>query len=169
MAALTQRAQGTEESSRATLGRTQSLAEEVSAVGRDITQLEQDLTALDGTVKAQHVQDRQQLGDTTRELAARLDRLETKVTDLERAADARHRLTMKRLSELETDVRQLGDSRFTLQLLHAADMDSTVGALENVENFSAILDGFRKQFSNNTVILSSGDNLRARATLLRGR
>ncbi|MDE2994860.1 MAG: 5'-nucleotidase C-terminal domain-containing protein, partial [Chloroflexota bacterium] len=158
VAALTQRAQGTEESSRATLGRTQSLAEEVSVVGRDITQLEQDLAALDGTVKAQHVQDRQQLGDTTRDLAARLDRLETKVTDLERAADARHRLTMKRLSELETDVRQLGASRFTLQLLHAADMDSTVGALGNVENFSAILDGFRKQFPNNTVILSSGDN-----------
>ncbi len=158
VAALTQRAQGTEESSRATLGRTQSLAEEVSVVGRAITQLEQDLAALDGTVKARHVQDRQQLGDTTRDLAARLDRLETKVTDLERAADARHRLTMERLSELEADVRQLGDSRFTLQLLHAADMDSTVGALGNVENFSAILDGFRKQFPNNTMILSSGDN-----------
>lgn len=155
---LTRRAQGAEESSRATLGRTQSLAEEVSAVRRVVAQLEQDLTALDGTVKAQHVQNRQQLGDTTRDLAARLDRLETKVTDLERAADARHQLTMARLSELEADVRQLGDSRFTLQLLHAADMDSTVGALENVENFSAILDGFRKQFPNNTVILSSGDN-----------
>ena len=156
---LTRRAQGTEESSRATLGRTQSLAEEVSAVGRVVAQLEQDLTALGGTVKAQHAQNRQQLDDTTRDLAARLDRFETKVTDLERAADARHQLTMERLSELETDVRQLGDSHFTLQLLHAADMDSTVGALGNVENFSAILDGFRKQFPNNTVILSAGDNL----------
>lgn len=159
VAALTQRAQGTEESSQATLGRTQSLAEEVSAVGRDITQLEQDLTALDGTVKAQHAQNRQQFGDTTRDLAAQLDRLETKVADLERAADARHRLTMARLGELETDVRQLGEARFTLQLLHAADMDSTVGALGNVENFSAILDGFRKQFPHNTVLLSAGDNL----------
>ena len=159
VAALTQRAQETEESSRATLGRTQSLAEEVSAVGRDITQLEQDLTVLDGTVQAQHAQNRQQFGDTTRDLAAQLDRLEAKVADLERAADARHRLTMARLSELETDVRQLGASRFTLQLLHAADMDSTVGALGNVENFSAILDGFRKQFPHNTVILSAGDNL----------
>ena len=158
VAALTQRAQGTEESSGALLGRTQSLAEEVSAVGRAIMQLEQDLTNLDGTVKVQHVQDRQQFGDTTRDLAARLDRLETKVTDLEHAADARHRLTIERLGELETDVRQLGESRFTLQLLHAADMDSTVGALGNVENFSAILDGFRKQFPNNTVTLSAGDN-----------
>ncbi len=47
---------------------------------------------------------------------------------------------------------------FTLQLLHAADMDSAAGALENVENFSAMLDGFRRQFPNNTLVLSSGDN-----------
>ncbi len=47
---------------------------------------------------------------------------------------------------------------FTLQLLHAADMDSAVGALENVENFSAMLDGFRAQFPDNTLVLSSGDN-----------
>ena len=47
---------------------------------------------------------------------------------------------------------------FTLQLLHAADMDGTTGALSNVENFSAILDGFRKQFPNNNLVLSSGDN-----------
>ena len=47
---------------------------------------------------------------------------------------------------------------FTLQLLHAADMDGTTGALTNVENFSAILDGFRRQFPDNTLVLSSGDN-----------
>lgn len=52
----------------------------------------------------------------------------------------------------------LDSSAFTLQLLHAADMDGTTGALENVENFSAILDGFRAQFPNNTLVLSSGDN-----------
>ena len=158
LAGLTRRAQGTEESSRATLSRTQSLAEEVSAVGQAVAQLEQDLTGLDGAVEAQHVLDGEQLDDTTRELTARLDRLETKVGALERAADARHRLTMERLGDLEADVRQLGESRFTLQLLHGADMDSTVGALGNVENFSAILDAFRRQFRNNTVILSSGDN-----------
>ena len=50
------------------------------------------------------------------------------------------------------------EKRFTLQLLHASDMDSSVGALDNVENFSAILDGFRAQFPNNTLVLSSGDN-----------
>ena len=47
---------------------------------------------------------------------------------------------------------------FTLQLLHAADMDGTTGALSNVENFSAILDGFRRQFPESTLVLSSGDN-----------
>ena len=47
---------------------------------------------------------------------------------------------------------------FTLQLLHAADMDGSAGALENVENFSAILAGFRSQFPDNTLVLSSGDN-----------
>ena len=140
LADLTRRAQGTEESSRATLSRTQSLAEEVSAVGQAVAQLEQDLTGLDGAVEAQHVLDGEQLDDTTRELTARLGRLETEVGDL------------------EADVRQLGESRFTLQLLHAADMDSTVGALGNVENFSAILDAFRRQFPSNTVILNSGDN-----------
>ncbi|MYA61211.1 MAG: bifunctional metallophosphatase/5'-nucleotidase [Dehalococcoidia bacterium] len=50
------------------------------------------------------------------------------------------------------------EKRFTLQLLHASDMDNSVGALDNVENFSAILEGFRAQFQNNTLIVSSGDN-----------
>ena len=50
------------------------------------------------------------------------------------------------------------EKRFTLQLLHASDMDSSVGALDNVENFSAILDGFRGQFPQNTLVVSSGDN-----------
>ncbi len=49
-------------------------------------------------------------------------------------------------------------SSFTLQLLHAGDMDGSTGALSNVENFSAILDGFRRQFPDNTLVLSSGDN-----------
>ena len=53
---------------------------------------------------------------------------------------------------------QPAEPTFTLQLLHAADMDGAAGALENVENFSAILDGFRSQFPRNTIVLSSGDN-----------
>ncbi len=47
---------------------------------------------------------------------------------------------------------------FILQLLHASDIDGGTGALSNVENFSAILDGFRRQFPDNTLVVSSGDN-----------
>ena len=50
------------------------------------------------------------------------------------------------------------EARFTLQLLHASDMDGSTGALENVENFSAIIDAFRDQYPSNTLVLSSGDN-----------
>ena len=56
------------------------------------------------------------------------------------------------------EVRQSGERAFTLQLLHAADMDGGVGALENVETFSGLLDGFRAEFPENTLVLSSGDN-----------
>ena len=74
------------------------------------------------------------------------------------------------LDSLRQDVAQLrsglaelsrsegGDGRFTLQLLHASDMDGSTGALQNVENFSAILSGFRDQLPDNTLVLSSGDN-----------
>ena len=50
------------------------------------------------------------------------------------------------------------EADFTLQLLHASDMDSSTGALSNVENFSAILEGFRREYPDNTIVLSSGDN-----------
>ena len=47
---------------------------------------------------------------------------------------------------------------FTLQLLHASDMDGSTGALDNVETFSAMLDAFRSEYPDNTLVLSSGDN-----------
>ena len=47
---------------------------------------------------------------------------------------------------------------FTLQLLHASDMDGATGALDNVETFSAMLDAFRSEYANSTLVLSSGDN-----------
>ncbi len=47
---------------------------------------------------------------------------------------------------------------FTLQLLHAADMDGATGALENVQTFSGVLDAFRSEYPDNTLVLSSGDN-----------
>ena len=50
------------------------------------------------------------------------------------------------------------EATFSLQLLHASDMDGSTGALSNVENFSAILDSFRRKFPDNTLVVSSGDN-----------
>ncbi|MEM8766740.1 MAG: bifunctional metallophosphatase/5'-nucleotidase [Pseudomonadota bacterium] len=48
---------------------------------------------------------------------------------------------------------------FTLQLLHNADMDSNSNqALENVARFSGLLERFRAEAADNTVVLSSGDN-----------
>ncbi len=72
----------------------------------------------------------------------------------DRMSDIEARLEMMNRAEPPADAEPV----FTLQILHAADMDSAVGALENVENFSAILDGFRSQYPDNTIVLSSGDN-----------
>lgn len=47
---------------------------------------------------------------------------------------------------------------FTLQLLHAADMDGATGALDNVKAFSANLSALKAEFPDNTLVLSSGDN-----------
>lgn len=52
----------------------------------------------------------------------------------------------------------LEDADFFLQLLHAADMDGTSGALDNVGPFSALVTRFTSDFADNTVFLSSGDN-----------
>ena len=73
--------------------------------------------------------------------------------------------TAAEADELETQLNTITDileqqykETFTLQLLHVSDMGGSVGALGDVENFSAILDGFRRQLPNNTLVLSSGDN-----------
>ena len=74
------------------------------------------------------------------------------------------RLLQDEMEEGRSQVEEAAESRmpardtFTLQLLHASDMDGSAGALGNVENFSAILDGFRDQFPGNTLVVSSGDN-----------
>ncbi|WP_083561151.1 choice-of-anchor I family protein [Oceanococcus atlanticus] len=46
---------------------------------------------------------------------------------------------------------------FKLQLLHFADVDGPGGA-DDVRGFSALVDGFRSQMPDNTLVLSSGDN-----------
>ncbi|MCL7942431.1 bifunctional metallophosphatase/5'-nucleotidase [Marinobacter sp. ATCH36] len=51
------------------------------------------------------------------------------------------------------------DDRFTLQLLHLADVDGGgTAAMFNVDEFSALVDHFRSEMPDNTVVASSGDN-----------
>lgn len=47
-------------------------------------------------------------------------------------------------------------SAFTLQLLHAADQEAGIPALEDAPRFSAVLNALRDDFEN-TLVLSSGD------------
>lgn len=47
---------------------------------------------------------------------------------------------------------------YALNLLHNADMDGTSGALQNVKPFSALVNGLRAQYPENTLLVSSGDN-----------
>ncbi|MAU51548.1 MAG: hypothetical protein CMN17_04055 [Roseovarius sp.] len=46
---------------------------------------------------------------------------------------------------------------YTLQLLHAGDLEGGVSAVENAPNFAAIVDTFEDTFAN-SVLISSGDN-----------
>ncbi|BAZ45776.1 alkaline phosphatase [Chondrocystis sp. NIES-4102] len=48
------------------------------------------------------------------------------------------------------------DGSFTLQLLHAADQEAGIPAIEDAPNFSAVLNALRDDY-NNTLTLSSGD------------
>jgi len=90
--------------------------------------------------------------DDIARLDSDIDRLSAGVDDRLSSIEAQ----LETISGLELPA--AADQVFTLQILHAADMDSAVGALQNVENFSAILEGFRSQYPNNTIVLSSGDN-----------
>lgn len=48
---------------------------------------------------------------------------------------------------------------FTLQLLHFADVDGGgTAAMFNVDNFSALVEHFRSELPDNTLLVSSGDN-----------
>lgn len=48
-------------------------------------------------------------------------------------------------------------SNFTLQILHASDLEGGVDAIDRAANFAAITDKLEDQFAN-TLILSAGDN-----------
>jgi len=49
------------------------------------------------------------------------------------------------------------DARFTLQLLHASDMEGNVDATEDAPRFSAVLNALRDQMPEQTLTLASGD------------
>ena len=58
-----------------------------------------------------------------------------------------------------------GSDTFTLQLLHTADQEAGIPALEDAPNFSAVLDALKNEDADgdgnadfeNTLLLSSGD------------
>ncbi|MGB0176597.1 MAG: 5'-nucleotidase C-terminal domain-containing protein, partial [Owenweeksia sp.] len=50
-----------------------------------------------------------------------------------------------------------GKANYTLQLLHASDLEGGVDAIEDAPNFAALVDKLEDDYAN-TVIISSGDN-----------
>ena len=107
------------------------------------------------TATAQLQDDVAGLTDDVEEQEARLEQLAADVAAL---SESRSDQDTSTSGEGVTSCSPAGSSEFTLQLLHASDMDGAVGALDDVENFSAILDGLRSQFPDNTLVVSSGDN-----------
>ncbi|WP_243402337.1 bifunctional metallophosphatase/5'-nucleotidase [Tamilnaduibacter salinus] len=53
---------------------------------------------------------------------------------------------------------QSSSNNFQMQLLHFADIDGQGGAAD-VRHFSALVDGFRAEYPEKTLLVSSGDNL----------
>ena len=51
----------------------------------------------------------------------------------------------------------IGDETFTLQLLHASDLEGGVEAIDNAPNFAALVDGLEDEYDA-TVRISAGDN-----------
>ena len=113
-----------------------SLQQEVESLRADLAQYEADADQ-----QAEDVLDKDsKLTEAVNQTAAEADELE------------------EQLNIITDILEQQYEETFTLQLLHVSDMDGSVWALADVENFSAILDGFRRQLPNNTLVLSSGDN-----------
>lgn len=47
---------------------------------------------------------------------------------------------------------------FTLQILHASDLEAGIPALDDAPRFSSVVEGLKVAYPTNTVVLSSGDN-----------
>ncbi|MDJ0599732.1 MAG: DUF302 domain-containing protein [Crocosphaera sp.] len=59
--------------------------------------------------------------------------------------------------EITAKQSDLASDTFTLQLLHASDIESGLQALEDFPRFSAVLNALKDDYPN-TIVLSSGDN-----------
>ena len=124
-----------------------SLQQEVASLGEASTQDESGQVA--------------DLSEAVNRMSLTADELRDSIESLGGSLDGQ----LARIEELEAQLDLLAsalekpsEDTFTLQLLHASDMDGSAGALGNVESFSAILDGFRRQLPHNTLVLSSGGN-----------
>ena len=117
--------------------------EELRAIATATARLQDDIAALRGDLKEQR---------------ARLEQLAADVAALSASRTEAAPSTTAAPGGEATNCSPADGSAFTLQLLHAADMDGAAGALDNVKTFSAILDGFRRQFPDNSLVVSSGDN-----------
>ncbi|MCR2745546.1 bifunctional metallophosphatase/5'-nucleotidase [Limnobacter parvus] len=63
-------------------------------------------------------------------------------------------------SDNATPVAPIPEAEFTLQMLHFADADGDDNqALNSVANMSGLISSFRAEMPDNTLVLSSGDNL----------
>ena len=130
----------------------ESLREDIDSLRNQVTDLESSISSA-GQPQAEIV-----TSEADGPLVARMDALGARLGELEATSSERHSATLERIDRLAQPALAAAGPVFTLQLLHAADMDGSTGALANVENFSAILDGFRRQYPANTLVLSSGDN-----------
>ncbi|NJK62627.1 MAG: hypothetical protein HC921_08050 [Synechococcaceae cyanobacterium SM2_3_1] len=62
---------------------------------------------------------------------------------------------------LETDPAvslSAAEPSFTLQLLHTSDLEGGVETIQLAPRFSAWIEGFRAEYPDTTILLSSGDN-----------
>lgn len=67
-------------------------------------------------------------------------------------------LTLNNITSNRSIVANFNISYFTLQLLHTSDMEAGVPAIKNAPNLIALIDTFRNQYINNTLLVSGGDN-----------
>ena len=132
----------------------------VSCGGQDseeLTELQNAVNSLQQEVESLRAALAQNEADADQQAKDVLDK-DSKLTEAVNQTAAEADELEAQLNTITDILEQQYEETFTLQLLHISDMDGSVGALGDVENFSAILDGFRRQLPNNTLVLSSGDN-----------